>query len=239
LITASGEDKPGVSTSLLVEHGGTIFDMGQAVIHETLSLGLLVQVPRDEDWPPVAKEMLFRAYELGLKIKFETVEPQIYTEWVKAQGKERHLVTILGKRLVAFDMDSTLIQAEVIDELAKAAGTGERVARITEAAMRGEIDFQESFRQRLALLKGLEEDTLKEVAERIPLTDGAERLIAMLKRLGYKVALLSGGFTYFGERLGIDYVHANKLEIVDGPRKAEPSVRSPQEKTSPSAPSPS
>jgi phosphoserine phosphatase len=326
LVTVSGEDKPGVSASLLAilaEHKATILDMGQAVIHQTLSLGLLVQVPQDDDWPTVAKELLFRAYELGLTVKFEAIEPETYNRWVGAQGKERHIVTLLGKRLdaeplarftriicdhglnidvinrlsgrvpldnasapamacielsvrgtprdstemrrqfldlaheagvdiafqvdnvyrrnrrlVAFDMDSTLIQAEVIDELAKAAGTGEEVARITELAMHGEIDYQESFRQRLSLLKGLDEKSVAEVADRIPLTEGAERLITMLKRLGYKVALLSGGFTYFGERLrkrlGIDYLHANELEmldgvvtgnvsgpIVDGPRKAE------------------
>ncbi len=326
LVTVSGEDKPGVSASLLAilaEHKATILDMGQAVIHQTLSLGLLVQVPQDDDWPTVANELLFRAYELGLTVKFESIEPETYNRWVGVQGKERHIVTLLGKRLdaeplarftriicdhglnidvinrlsgrvpldsapapamacvelsvrgtprdstemrrqfldlaheagvdiafqvdnvyrrnrrlVAFDMDSTLIQAEVIDELAKAAGTGDEVSRITELAMRGEIDYQESFRQRLALLKGLDEKSVAEVAERIPLTEGAERLITMLKRLGYKVALLSGGFTYFGERLrkrlGIDYLHANELEmidgvvtgnvsgpIVDGPRKAE------------------
>ena len=326
LVTVSGEDKPGVSASLLAilaEHKATILDMGQAVIHQTLSLGLLVQVPQDDDWPTVAKELLFRAYELDLTVKFEAIEPETYNRWVGVQGKERHIVTLLGKRfdaeplarftriicdhglnidiinrlsgrvpldsasapamacvelsvrgtprdstemrrqfldlahetgvdiafqvdnvyrrnrrLVAFDMDSTLIQAEVIDELAKAAGTGDEVARITELAMRGEIDYQESFRQRLALLKGLDEKSVAEVAERIPLTEGAERLITMLKRLGYKVALLSGGFTYVGERLrkrlGIDYLHANELEIldgvvtgnvsgpiVDGPRKAE------------------
>jgi phosphoserine phosphatase len=309
--------------AILAEHKATILDMGQAVIHQTLSLGLLVQVPQDDDWPTVAKELLFRAYELGLTVKFEAIEPETYNRWVGAQGKERHIVTLLGKRLdaeplarftriicdhglnidvinrlsgrvpldnasapamacielsvrgtprdstemrrqfldlaheagvdiafqvdnvyrrnrrlVAFDMDSTLIQAEVIDELAKAAGTGEEVARITELAMHGEIDYQESFRQRLSLLKGLDEKSVAEVADRIPLTEGAERLITMLKRLGYKVALLSGGFTYFGERLrkrlGIDYLHANELEmldgvvtgnvsgpIVDGPRKAE------------------
>jgi len=125
-----------------------------------------------------------------------------------------------NRRLVAFDMDSTLIQAEVIDELAKAAGVGTEVARITESAMRGEIDFKESFRNRLRLLKGLEETRLEEIAQQILLTDGAERLIGTLKKLGYKTAILSGGFTYFGRRLqkqlGIDYLHANELEIRDG-----------------------
>ncbi|MBN2886830.1 MAG: phosphoserine phosphatase SerB [Chromatiaceae bacterium] len=143
-----------------------------------------------------------------------------------------------NRRLVCFDMDSTLIQTEVIDELAAAAGVGEQVAAITEAAMRGELDFKESFRRRMALLEGLDERVLAGIAERLPITEGADRLIATLKRLGYRIAILSGGFTYFAEhlqrRFGIDYVHANRLEfrdgrltgavsgeIIDGARKAE------------------
>jgi len=144
-----------------------------------------------------------------------------------------------NRRLICFDMDSTLIETEVIDELAHAAGVGEQVAAITEAAMRGELDFQESFRQRMALLKGLDESVLADIAARLPVTEGAERLIRHVKALGYKTAILSGGFSYFGEylqqRLGIDYVYANTLTfddqgkltgevsgtIVDGERKAE------------------
>ena len=125
-----------------------------------------------------------------------------------------------NRRLVVFDMDSTLIEAEVIDELAKEAGVGDQVAAITEQAMRGEIDFTESFAMRVSLLKGLSEDVLSKVAERINMTEGAERLISTLKSLGYKTAILSGGFTYFANRLqknlGIDYVYANELEIKDG-----------------------
>lgn len=125
-----------------------------------------------------------------------------------------------SRRLVAFDMDSTLIQAEVIDELAVEAGCGESVAAITEMAMRGEIDFDTSLRRRVATLKGLPESTLRTVADRLQLTEGAEALLANLRELGYRTAILSGGFSYFGnllrERLGIDYVFANELEIVDG-----------------------
>ena len=117
-------------------------------------------------------------------------------------------------------MDSTLIQGEVIDELAKMAGVGDRVAGITESAMRGEIEFQESFRRRVALLKGLPEARVLELIGRIPLAEGAEQLIRTLKVLGYKTAILSGGFTFFArhlqERFGIDYVHANELEIEGG-----------------------
>lgn len=124
------------------------------------------------------------------------------------------------RRLAVFDMDSTLIQAEVIDELAKAAGIGERVAAITERAMRGEIDFRASFTERMALLQGLSAEVLEDIGAGLRLTEGAERLFAELKRLGYKTAILSGGFTYFARqvqaRLGIDYVYANELEIVDG-----------------------
>ncbi|BDQ33941.1 phosphoserine phosphatase SerB [Pseudodesulfovibrio portus] len=125
-----------------------------------------------------------------------------------------------NRRLVAFDMDSTLIQAEVIDELAKEAGVGDQVAAITESAMRGELDFKQSLRKRLSLLEGLDENVLKKVADRLPMSEGAEKLIANLKNVGYKIAILSGGFTYFGDilkqKFGIDYVYANELEIVDG-----------------------
>src|SRR5690606_11904475 len=125
-----------------------------------------------------------------------------------------------NRRLVVFDMDSTLIQSEVIDELAAEAGVGEQVAEITERAMRGELDFNESFRARVALLKGLDADALHRVQQRIRLTEGAERLIGTLKALGYRTAILSGGFTWFGEylkqRLGINHVYANELEIENG-----------------------
>lgn len=125
-----------------------------------------------------------------------------------------------NRRLVAFDMDSTLIETEVIDELARRCGVGERVAAITERAMRGEIDFTESFRARVGLLKGLPEEALEAIADALPLTEGAERLLAQLQRLGYRTAILSGGFRFFAERvatrLGIDIVHANELEVVDG-----------------------
>lgn len=125
-----------------------------------------------------------------------------------------------NRRLVAFDMDSTLIEAEVIDELARRRGVGAEVAAITERAMRGELDFTESFRERVALLEGLPEAELEAVAEALPLTEGADALVAQLRRLGYRTAILSGGFRFFADRiaarLGIDRVHANELEIADG-----------------------
>ncbi len=124
------------------------------------------------------------------------------------------------RRLICFDMDSTLIETEVIDELAMRAGVGDKVKAITARAMRGEIDFKESFTERVALLKGLDESVMKDIAEHLPITEGVDRMMSVLKRTGYKIAILSGGFTYFGNYLkakyGIDYVYANELEIKDG-----------------------
>ena len=327
LITVSGQDRPGLTaalTGVLAQYDVTVLDIGQSVIHNHLSLGLLIESPEAEGCP-VFKDLLFKAHELQLQVRFTPIDETDYEQWVTAQGRSRHIVTLLGRhitarhlarvtevvsqhgfnieeisrlsgrislktpladqhrgasvqlslsgevqdipamhaeflrisqeldvdvavqednlyrrsrRLVCFDMDSTLIQTEVIDELARVAGVGDQVASITEAAMRGELDFAESFRRRLALLKGLDESVLQGIAERLPITDGAERLIRHLKHFGYKVAILSGGFTYFAshlqKKLGIDYVYANELdfangqltgevkgEIIDGQKKAK------------------
>ncbi|GAB3382885.1 phosphoserine phosphatase SerB [Spongiibacter taiwanensis] len=308
LINISGSDRPGVTstiTGILADHQVNILDIGQAVIHDSLTLGLLVEVPSGLEASSILKDILFRTHEMGMQVRFLPVTPESYEQWVSGQGKQRHIVTLLARkisarhiaavtdivaryelnidridrlsgrvslaagaqqskacvelsvrgfladasdfrqellrlaseldidiayqednmfrrtrRLVAFDMDSTLIEAEVIDELAAAAGVGSQVAEITERAMRGEIDFTESFKARVALLKGLDESVLEGIAQRLPITEGAERLISTLKRMGYKTAILSGGFTYFGEylkaKLGIDYVYANTLAIADG-----------------------
>lgn len=308
LIKVSGEDKPGVTASImgiLAQYGVNILDIGQAEIHDNLSLGILAELPSSAESAPVLKDVLFRSYELGMSVRFTPVSTEKYNNWVAAQGKPRHIITLLARkltaehiarvtevvaryelnidnisrlsgrialeddnqgankasvefsvrghadqaamraeflqissdlgvdiamqadspfrrnrRLVAFDMDSTLIEAEVIDELAIEAGVGDEVIAITESAMRGEIDFNESFKRRVALLKGLDESVLAQIAARLPVTEGAERLVSTLKKLGYKTAILSGGFQYFGQflqnKLGIDYVHANELEIVDG-----------------------
>jgi phosphoserine phosphatase len=308
LINVSGEDKPGLTSSIteiLSQYSVSVLDIGQAVIHNTLSLGLLVEMSAAGDSSPVLKDVLFRVHELGLQARFTPVTEESYSNWVAQQGKPKHIVTLLARkinaihiskvttlmaaynlnidridrlsgrislsdddqqtkacvelsargsldnpalarreflklaselnidiayqehnvfrrnrRLVAFDMDSTLIEAEVIDELAKAAGVGEQVAAITERAMQGAIDFDESFAQRVALLKGLDESVLEGIAQHLKLTEGAEELIATIKKLGYKTAILSGGFSYFGkflqQRLGIDYVYANELDIKDG-----------------------
>ncbi len=308
LINVSGEDKPGVTravSEVLVEHGSDILDIGQAVIHDSLNLGILAKIPKDQEAEQVQKEILYSLHAMDMKVRFQSISEESYEHWVGQQGKPRHIVTLLAhrvtaqhiarvttatveqglnidkitrlsgrvpieriednskacvefslrgvptdmsalrasllelsaemdvdvayqedniyrrnRRLVVFDMDSTLIDAEVIDELAKEAGVGEQVSAITEAAMRGELDFKESFAKRMALLKGLDESVLERVAARLQLTEGAEALISTLKQLGYKTAILSGGFDYFGlriqQKLGIDYVYANQLEIVDG-----------------------
>jgi phosphoserine phosphatase len=152
----------------------------------------------------------------GLRARFLEISSQMMVDI----GFQEDNIFRRNRRLVAFDMDSTLIQAEVIDELAKEAGVGDQVAAITESAMRGELDFKQSLRKRLSLLEGLDESVLKKVADRLPMSEGAEKLISNLKNVGYKIAILSGGFTYFGEilrkRYGIDYVYANELEIKDG-----------------------
>ena len=309
LISITGMDRPGITASItqtLADFDVNVLDIGQSVIHDSLSLGMMVQIPaRAADAKTVKEAIQKTVAELNLAVRFVNISQPSYEHWVGQQGKSRHIVTLLARRitahqigrlarivannglnidkitrlsgrvplesigsdsqacvefslrgpvtdltalrrefmelateldvdiayqednifrrnrrLVVFDMDSTLIQAEVIDELAKCAGVGEQVAAITERAMRGELDFKQSFTERLALLKGLPETALAEVAASQKLTDGAERLVSTVKRLGYKTAILSGGFTYFGkvlqEKLGIDYVHANELEIENG-----------------------
>ena len=309
LISISGEDKPGVTSSItgiLGKYNATILDIGQADIHQTLSLGILFKMSDDAQSGHILKEVLFKCSELNVNVRFTPVTPEQYTSWVGRQGKSRYIVTVLGKvitahqlsmvtsalteqdlnidsiirltgrpslevsdensvracielsvrgelkdkkllsaklmnytaelgidisfqkddmyrrnrRLICFDMDSTLIKTEVIDELADRAGVGEQVRAITESAMRGEIDFSESFKQRVALLKGLDESVMEDIAKNLPIMDGAARLISLLKKIGFKIAILSGGFTYFGNALkklfDVDYVYANELEIIDG-----------------------
>ena len=326
LIRITGQDRPGLTVSfmkILASKDAKILDIGQADIHATLSLGILIRINSDASGQ-VMKELLFKATELGVNIGFSPVTDEEYENWVNRQGKKRYILTIMGRslsakqieaaaevitkqglnidsilrltgrmsiqhpspkgkaciqfslrgnpenraamqeelmhissemeidfsfqrddmyrrmrRLICFDMDSTLIQTECIDELAERAGVGDQVRAITESAMRGEIDFKESFTRRVALLKGLDASVMEDIAQHLPITEGVDRLMFVLKHCGYKIAILSGGFTYFGEHLqrkyGIDYVYANELEIgedgkltgrfvgeiVDGHRKAE------------------
>ncbi len=308
LINIAGEDKPGLTaaiSAILAAHSVHILDIGQAVIHDNLALGILAEVASCDTDSALAKHLMSKADELGLSAKLTPISHTHYGEWVGEQGKPRHIITLLARkisaqqiacitsvvanyglnidkisrlsgrlplgelpqrsmacvefsvrgalvdaasvrrqllelaseldvdiayqedtmfrrnrRLVAFDMDSTLIETEVIDELAKAAGVGAEVAAITERAMQGELDFKASFAQRVALLKGLDAHVLQRVAANLPVTEGAERLLSTLKRLGYRTAIISGGFDYFGrhlqQQLGIDYVFANQLEVQDG-----------------------
>ena len=326
LVRITGQDRPGLTASvmgILARYDAQILDIGQADIHSTLSLGILMRL-KEAYSGQVMKELLSKATELGVNIGFSPITDDEYEDWVGHQGKNRYILTIMGRqldarqieaasliiteqglnidsilrltgrksiknptnhvraciefslrgepnnrkemqsklmqvskdmeidfsfqrddmfrrmrRLICFDMDSTLIQTECIDELADRAGVGAEVRAITESAMRGEIDFKESFTRRVALLKGLDVSVMKDIAEHLPITEGVDRLMTILKRYGYKIAILSGGFTYFGEylqrRYGIDYVYANELEIddngkltgryvgeiVDGHRKAE------------------
>ena len=326
LVGITGQDRPGLTASfmdILAHHDANILDIGQADIHSTLSLGILFRISEQQSGQ-VMKELLFKATELGVNISFTPIDDEEYESWVEQQGKNRYILTIIGRhlnarqistaavvikdqglnidsivrltgrqsikhpernvraciefslrgtpidindmrsqlmqlssemefdfslqrdnmfrrmrRLICFDMDSTLIQTECIDELAMRAGVGDKVKEITERAMRGEIDFKESFKKRVALLKGLDVSVMQDIAEKLPITEGVDRLMAVLKRYGYKIAILSGGFTFFGEYLqrkyGIDYMYANELEIddngkltgnyvgeiVDGHRKAE------------------
>lgn len=308
LIRITGDDRPGVMnalTGILASYDVRILDIGQAVIHDSLSLGVIIEIPPQQTSAPILKDLLFKAHELGVNLTFEPISAESHERWVSEQGRRRHIITLLSReitsaqmervsgvlarhelnidsitrlsgrisletpqekpracvefsvrgepadisamraefleisrelgvdigmqednvfrrnrRLVCFDMDSTLTQGEVIDELARQAGVVDKVAAITASAMRGELDFKASLRERVGLLKGLDASVLPDVAKSIPLTEGASRLIHNLKKLGYKIAILSGGFTYFGhelqKELGFDYVHANELEIVDG-----------------------
>jgi phosphoserine phosphatase len=326
LINVFGEDRPGVTsaiTEVLSRYDISLLDIGQAVIHDQLSLAILAAVPSQVNIDLVTDEVKSCLLIMDIRVKFLPISNQAYQNWVEQQGKPRHMVTLLARKidaihlalvttlcantglnidkivrlsgrmqlddsdklgracvefsvrgeahdprafrnsllelasqhnidiayqedniyrrsrqLVVFDMDSTLIDAEVIDELAKEAGVGDQVAAITEAAMQGKLDFKQSFRQRLELLEGLSVDVLQKVAQRLQLNEGAEHLIKTLKQLGYKTAIVSGGFTYFAEHLqsilGVDYIYANELDtenglvtgkvvgdVIDGQRKAD------------------
>lgn len=327
LMNISGPDRSGLTaalTEILARHDAGILDIGQADIHHTIALGILFKTDSQKSGE-ILKELLFKTSDMHVQVQFSIVPDAEYEEWVGMQGKNRYIITMLGRtltaeqishvtriiteqqlnidnirrltgrmpldeetqpmakacielsvrgnpidrlamqksfmelaaslnfdislqednmyrrsrRLICFDMDSTLIRTEVIDELADRAGVGKEIRAITESAMRGEIDFKESFEKRVALLKGLDVSVMKEIAESLPITEGVGRLMEVLKRSGYKTAILSGGFTYFGnylqQKFGFDYVYANELEvgpdgkltgrhvgdIVDGKRKKE------------------
>jgi len=308
LINITGRDRKGMDakfTKILAEYGVNILDIGQAVIHEHIAFGILAEIPDSKDFSSIFKDMLFLGHNMGLKIDITPVEADNYEKWVHEHGKEKRIITLLGRtltarqissvasiiaennlnidgiirltgrislkkpqanprasvqlavsgqplnildmrrkfmeisqktgidisfhvdniysknrKLVVFDMDSTLIQGEVIVELARLANVGDKVNKITESAMRGEIDFKESFQKRVALLKGIRQEQLANISRNLPLTDGAELVAKTLKGLGYKLGILSGGFTFVGEylkeKLGFDYMYANELDIENG-----------------------
>lgn len=309
LINITGGDKPGVTgaiAAVLAQYQANILDIGQAVIHEELALGLLVELNDGSQKEAVEAAVKASVANKAMHVQLSNVSAEDYQHWVSGKGRHRYIITLLSRRLTAeqivgittaaeefgfnidkierlsgrvalqqetdkstkacveffvsgslkntdqvrqrflelstelgadiafqednlfrrsrrlvcFDMDSTLIEAEVIDELAKAAGVGDEVIAITEQAMRGEIDFTESFSRRLALLKGLDASVLQSIADSLPITEGVETLITTLKRYGFKTAILSGGFDYFGrylqDKLGFDYVYTNTLEVEDG-----------------------
>jgi phosphoserine phosphatase len=316
LVNVSGQDQPGLMamlTSTLAQFQVRILDVGQAVIHDELNLGMLVQIVSDAKARGVSEvldALEAAARGQGMSVRCTPISSADYADWVNSQGKPRYIVTLLAggatgeqlaavtsiiqrhgmnidavrrlsgrlalgsaddsqrmsiemslrgsladaaalkvdlleaadrltfdvsvqqdtvyrrnRRLVAFDMDSTLINVEVIDELAARHGVGKQVSAITERAMRGELQFKDSFRQRARLLRGLSERALREVADSVALNEGAHRLLRTLKHFGYKTAIISGGFQYVGDRLqaelGIDYVHANALEIRNGAMTGE------------------
>lgn len=309
LINITGRDRKGLVakfTGILAEYDVNILDIGEAVIHEHISFGILAGIPNPDDFSSIFKDMLYEGHNMDLQVDIKKVDADNYENWVQAQGKERRIITLLGRtvsaqqisaaasiiaenslnidnitrltgrtslkqemttpkkacvqlsvsgtpvnipdmrrrfmeisrehgidisfhvdniyrknrKLVVFDMDSTLIQGEVIVELAKLSGAQDAVDKITASAMKGEIGFNESFRQRVALLKGIREEDLNKVSENLPLTDGAGLVAKILKGLGYKLGILSGGFTFIGkylqDRLGFDYMFANELDIENG-----------------------
>jgi phosphoserine phosphatase len=306
LVSISGQDKPGLMSALMgicVEYDAQILDMGQAVIHDELALGLLLSAANLD---AMSEAIEARCEQTGSALRMQRVHADDYGTWSQTIFQSPLILTLLtndsaaqplqavsalthtyrmnidtvrrltkpkalagsadtddrfglemrlsgelassvefqaellkladhsgfdvslqrdsvfrrNRRLVAFDMDSTLIAEEVMDELAKRHGVGAEVVAITNAAMAGELDFKESFRRRAALLKGMPLEVLHDVAESVALNTGAHRLIKALKHFGYTIAVFSGGFQYVGEylqqRLGIDYVYANALEVVDG-----------------------
>lgn len=309
LLNISGQDRIGLSADFYAVIGQAdvrILDIGQSVIHDQVSQGMMLQLPEDQDPETLKSQLIEQADSLGLMVKVTDINSEDYQKWVGRQAHDRYILTLLtrevsaeeiaritqvtanqglnihdivrlsgrvplnepisnqvksciefslngtpkdpaamrssflqiaseldidiaiqkddafrrNRRLVCFDMDSTLIETEVIDELAKRAGVGDQVSAITEKAMQGEIDFTESFTQRMALLEGLSETVLADIADHLPMMEGAECLIRNLKAYGFKTAILSGGFSYFGnhlkKKLGIDFVHANTLEVEQG-----------------------
>jgi phosphoserine phosphatase len=188
---------------ILADHAVNIERISKLTQGQLRCVELLITAPEALDVKGMTRKLLRAGASLGIDIAVQ--KESLYRR---------------AKRLVVMDMDSTLVQIEVIDELARLAGVGEQVVEITERAMNGELDFSGSLRERVALLKGLKATALQEVYSNIPLTPGARNLVRILKRLGFRTAVISGGFKFFTDRLkedlDLDYAYANQLEIVDG-----------------------
>jgi phosphoserine phosphatase len=189
--------------TVLSTHGINIKRIDKVSPKNFRSLEISTEVPVGLDWTQVKSELISTSN--GHKVDVAFLKDNVFRR---------------SKRLIVFDMDSTLIQTEVIDELADACGVGEEIRAITEEAMNGELDFDESLIKRVSKLKGLDASKMEEILNNLPLTPGVEDFIKTIKQLGYKVAVISGGFTYFAyalkQKLGLDYAFANELEIIDG-----------------------
>ena len=307
-INIAGKDQPGLTSSLtdiLARYDAFILDIGQANIHQSLTLGILIKTTSDKSGA-IMKELLFKSSELGINIRFTPISEERYTAWVGMQGKNRYIITLLGRqltarhiadvagvisrqglnidaikrmtgrvplhederapksciefsvrgslteeattaiqeqfmsfsnngwtsrssattsfrhsrRLICFDMDSTLIETEVIDELAERAGVGAKVRAITGTRDAGRDRLPREFHRARGAAQRARRRSWRRSRNSCPLPKDSERMMTILKRVGYKTAILSGGFTYFGnylrQRFGFDYVYANELEIVDG-----------------------
>ncbi|MBF6101782.1 phosphoserine phosphatase SerB [Nocardia cyriacigeorgica] len=194
-----------------------------AVSRQLATLGANIDAIRGvADYPVTGMELMVSAADTGddTDSRLRTALADVAVAEQVDVAVERAGLARRAKRLIVFDVDSTLIQGEVIEMLAAHAGVEDEVRRVTESAMRGEIDFGESLRQRVATLEGLDESVIEEVAERIELTPGARTTIRTLRRLGFRCGVVSGGFRQVIEPLAhdleLDFVQANTLEIVDG-----------------------
>lgn len=205
-ITILGKDKPGIvaEISKALYNTGTNIERIKMIARGDL---LAMEITIDRKKKIELQDLRENLRKVGERIGVDLV--------IQSESSAR-----MRKRLVVFDMDSTIVDAEIIDELAKAAGVGKEVADITAKGMEGKVGFEQSLRDRVRLLKGLPVETLKEIRDNMKLTPGSEELIRMLKDMGFKLALISGGFTYFTDelknKLGFDYAYANELVIKDG-----------------------
>jgi phosphoserine phosphatase len=214
-VTVVGYDKPGIVagiTSAVAEVNGNIKSIRASTLSDLFVMSMVVDISRIScSKEELIKRLKERALEMGIGIAIEDEE-----------GRSK------AKKLIAFDMDGTILEAEAIDEIAKRAGVQERVAELTRRAMNGEVDFEYALRERVRLLKGLPIKVIEEVAEKLPISKGAEEVVKTLKSMGFITVLITGGFDVVAkkvaERLGFDYWFANKLGVKDGKLNGEVEV---------------